>query len=138
MVSRVLVAMDGSKITERALEFALDAYPDADITVLTIIGEPSGMMGEAVGLMFEETREEGTEDARVILDRAQEIAARTDRELEGIIGYGQPATEIVDRATEFDTIVIGHHESSVADRLFVGNTAETVIRDSPVPVTVVR
>lgn len=138
MVSRVLVAMDGSKITERALEFALDAYPDADITVLTIIGEPSGMMGEAVGLMFEETRAEGTEDARIILDRAQEIAARTDRELEGIIGYGQPATEIVDRAPEFDTIVIGHHESSVADRLFVGNTAETVIRDSPVPVTVVR
>lgn len=137
MVSRVLVAMDGSKITERALEFALDAYPDAEITVLTVIGEPSGMMGEAVGLMFEETRAEGTEDARVVLDRAQEIAAEFDRELEGIIGYGDPATEIVDRAVEFDTVVIGQHESSVANRLFVGNTAHSVTRGCPVPVTIV-
>lgn len=138
MVSRVLVAMDGSKITERALEFAIDAYPDAQITVLTIIGEPSGMMGEAVGLMFEETRAEGTDDARIVLDRAQEIAAKADRELEGVIGYGKPAVEIVDRATEFDTVVIGHHESSVADRLFVGNTAHSVVRNCPIPVTVVR
>lgn len=138
MVSRVLVAMDGSEITERALEFALDAYPDAEITVLTIIGEPSGMMGEAVGLVFEETRAEGTEDARVVLDRAQEIAAEFDRELEGIIGYGDPAAEIVDRAVEFDTVVIGQHESSVVDRLFVGNTAHSVTRNCPVPVTLVR
>jgi nucleotide-binding universal stress UspA family protein len=138
MVSRVLVAMDGSKITERALEFALDAYPDADITVLTIIGEPSGMMGEAVGLMFEETRAEGTEDARVVLERAQEMAAETDRELEGIIEYGDPATEMNDRANDYDTVVIGHHDSSVADRLFIGNTAHSVVRGCPVPVTVVR
>ena len=138
MVSRVLVAMDGSKITERALEFALDAYPDAEIAVLTVIGEPSGMMGEAVGLMFEETRAEGTEDARVVLDRAQEVAAEFDRELEGIIGYGDPATEIVDRAGEFDTVVIGQHERSVAGRLFVGNTAHSVTRNCPVPVTIVR
>lgn len=138
MVSRVLVAMDGSKITERALEFALEAYPDAEITVLTIIGEPSGMMGEAVGLMFEESRAEGTDAARIILDRAQEIAAEDDRDLEGIIGYGKPASEIVTRADEFDTVVIGHHDSSVSDRLFVGNTAHSVVRNCPVPVTVVR
>jgi len=138
MVSRVLVAMDGSKITERALEFAIEAYPDAEISVLTIIGEPSGMMGEAVGLMFEETRAEGTEAARQILDRAQEIAAEADRELEGVIGYGKPASEVVKRAADFDTVVIGQHDSSVADRLFIGNTAHKIVRESPVPVTVVR
>ncbi|MXR53014.1 universal stress protein [Halovenus sp. WSH3] len=138
MISRVLVAMDGSKITERGLEFAIEAYPDAEITVLTVIGEPSGMMGEAVGLVFEESRAEGTEDAEVILDRAQEIAAEDGRELEGIIGYGNPASEIVTRAGEFDTVVIGHHDSSIADRLFIGNTAHSVVRNCPVPVTVVR
>lgn len=137
MVDRVLVAMDGSKITERALEFALDAYPDAEVTVLTVIGEPSGMMGEAVGLVFEESREQGIEPARVVLDRARELAGE-DRELEGIIGYGSPATEIVTRAEEFDTVVIGHHDSSVADRLFIGNVAHKIVRNSPVPVTVVR
>ncbi len=137
MISRVLVAMDGSKITERALEFALEAYPDAEVTVLTVIGEPSGMMGEAVGLVFEESREKGTEAAKAVLDRASELAG-DDRELEGIIGYGSPASEIVTRAEEFDTVVIGHHDSSVADRLFIGNVAHKVVRNSPVPVTVVR
>jgi len=137
MVSRVLVAIDGSEITERALDFALEAYPDAEVTVLTVIGEPSGMMGEAVGLVFEESREQGTEAGKAVLDRASELAGE-DRELERIIGYGSPASEIVTRAEEFDTVVIGHHDSSVADRLFVGNVAHKVVRNSPVPFTIVR
>jgi nucleotide-binding universal stress UspA family protein len=59
------------------------------------------------------------------------------RELEGIIGYGKPAAEVVERAAEFDTVVIGQHDSSVADRLFIGNSAHNIVRESPVPVTVV-
>lgn len=138
MVSTVLVAMDGSKITERALKFALDAYPEAEITVVTVIGEPGGMMGEAVGMMFEKPRAEGTETAKIILDQAQEIASAEGRELEGIIGYGTPAKEIIEQAKEFDTLVIGYHSSSVAERLFVGNTEHKIVQNSPVPVTVVR
>lgn len=33
----------------RALECALEAYPDAEITALHIVGEPSAMMGKAAG-----------------------------------------------------------------------------------------
>lgn len=45
---------------------------------------------------------------------------------------------IINRAEGFDTVVIGSHGGSLANRLFVGSVAENVVRRSPVPVTVVR
>jgi nucleotide-binding universal stress UspA family protein len=41
-------------------------------------------------------------------------------------------------AEGYDTVVVGSHGGSLADRLFVGNVTEKVFRRSPVPVTVVR
>jgi nucleotide-binding universal stress UspA family protein len=45
---------------------------------------------------------------------------------------------ILDRAGEYDAIVMGSHGGTLSERLFVGNVAEKVLRRSPVPVTVVR
>jgi len=45
MISRVLVPMDESEMAERALRFALEAHPDAEIIVLHVVGQPSSMMG---------------------------------------------------------------------------------------------
>ena len=51
---------------------------------------------------------------------------------------GHPARAIINRAEEFDTVVIGSHGGTLVDRLFVGDVAQKVFRRSPVPVTVVR
>jgi len=37
--------MDESEMAERALRFALEAHPDAEIIVLHVVGQPSSMMG---------------------------------------------------------------------------------------------
>lgn len=139
MISRVLVAMDGSEVGEHALEYALEAHPDAEITVLHIVGEPSPMMGKAISLAFEDDVEEAAEEhASEVLDRAREIAAEYDVEVETDVAWGNPAKAIVNRAEQFDTVVIGSHSGSLSERLFVGNVAQKVFRRSPVPVTVVR
>ncbi|WP_336327102.1 universal stress protein [Halovenus sp. HT40] len=139
MISRVLVPMDGSEMAEHALEFALENYPNAEITVLTIVGEPSGMMGNAVGLALEEDFEEAAnERAKKVHDRARELAAEYDADLDTVVAVGRPARAILNRAEDYDTVVIGSHSGSLADRLFVGNVAETVFRRSPVPVTTIR
>ena len=139
MIERVLVPMDESGMAERALEHALETYPTASITVLHVAGAPSPMMGGAAGLALETDIEDAAEEhAAAIFERAREIAADYDAELTTDVAWGTPAKVVVERAAEFDAVVIGSHSGSLADRLFVGNIAQKVFRHSPVPVTVVR
>lgn len=141
MISRVLVPMDGSEMSEHALEYALEAYPDAEITVLCVVGEPSSMWGSATDIALAGDLEEtAREYAQSTFDRARELAANADgdRELETVFELGHPVRAIINRADDYETVVIGSHGGTLAERLFVGNVAEKVVRRSPVPVAVVR
>lgn len=139
MISRILVPMDDSEMAQRALEYALETHPDTDITVLHVVGGPSPMMGTAMGLALEDDLEEAAEGkAKQVLDRARELAGEHDVEITTDVQVGQPTRAILNQADDFDMIVIGSHGGSLADRLFVGNVAQKVFRQSPVPVTVVR
>ena len=139
MVSRVLVAMDGSEMAERALEHAIEAYEGADVTVLTVVGEPSVMWSKATALALANDIEEAADErAAPVLERARAIAEEHGVEIEAEVGLGAPAREILDRAPAFDVVVLGSHGGGLTDRLIVGNVASKVFRHSPVPVTVVR
>jgi nucleotide-binding universal stress UspA family protein len=139
MISRVLVAMDGSEVAEKGLEYALEVFPDASITVLTVVGEPSAMFGEATAIALSEDPEGSmTEYAAPVIERAREIAADHDAEIGVEVGNGHPARVILAVADEYDTVIVGSHGGSLTDRLLVGNVAEKIVRQSPVPVTVVR
>jgi nucleotide-binding universal stress UspA family protein len=131
--------MDDSEMAQQALEYALENHPDAEITVLHVVGEPSPMMGEAAGLALEDDLEEAArEHAQVVFDRARELAAEHDVEITTDVRLGLPTRAILNTADDFDAVVIGSHGGSVADRLFAGNVAQKVFRRSPVPVIVVR
>ncbi|TYL39625.1 universal stress protein [Natronococcus pandeyae] len=141
MTSRVLVPMDGSEMSEHALEYALEAFPDGEITVLTVVGEPSSMWGAATGLALADDLEEAAqEQTQPIFDRAREIVAEADgdTELETVYALGHPVRAIINRAGDYDTVVVGSHGGSLADNLYVGNVAKKVVHQSPVPVVVVR
>ncbi|MFB6196225.1 MAG: universal stress protein [Haloplanus sp.] len=139
MISRVLVPMDGSEMARQALEYALEAHPDADITVLHVVGVPSPLMGKAMSIALEDDIEQAAEEhAESVLSAARDLAREYDADIDTDVAWGAPAKAIVDRAEEFDAVVIGSHGGTLAERLFVGNVAETVFRRSPVPVTVVR
>jgi nucleotide-binding universal stress UspA family protein len=139
MIERALVPMDDSEMAQRALKYAFESYPDADITVLHVVGEPSGMMGKATRLaLAEDIQDEAETIADDIFETAREIADDYDRTVATEVRMGHPVGQILDAAEGFDTVVIGTHGGSLADRLFVGNIAEKVFRRSPVPVTAVR
>jgi nucleotide-binding universal stress UspA family protein len=131
--------MDDSEMSERALRHALDTYPDAEITVLHVVGEPSGMMGEATRLVLSEDIEATADElASDVLGRAESVAEEYDTTVDTAIEMGHPARAIVDRAGASDMVVIGTHGGSLSDRLFVGDVAKRVFRRSPAPVTVIR
>ena len=139
MSTRVLVPIDDSEMSEHALRFALQYHPDAEITVLHVVGEPSGMFGQATGLALAEDIEEAADDlAAERFERAREVAAEFDREIDTHVQIGHPVRAILNEADDFDVVVVGSHGGGLADRLFVGNVTEKILRQSPVPVTVVR
>ncbi|MDG5821800.1 universal stress protein [Natronococcus sp. A-GB7] len=139
MLSRVLVPMDDSEMAAQALKYALEAHPDAEITVLHVAGGPSSMWGGASGLALADDLEEASQEhAQDVFDRAHEIAAEYDAEIDTEVQLGHPVRAILKQADDYETVVIGSHGGTVAERLFVGNVAQKIFRRSPVPVTVVR
>lgn len=135
----VLVPMDGSDSAERALEYAIDIYPNATITVLHVIDISTA--SERSGLAYDESVQEELEHlAREIFETAEEVitAAGFEGELETTTGFGSPTRSIVDHAEEVDAVVMGSKGRHGAARLLLGSVAETVVRRAPVPVTVVR
>jgi len=139
MIERVLVAMDDSELSERALRYALDAHPEADVTVLHVVGEPSRMMGAATGIALADDSEERVRElSEDVFERAGAIASEHGVAVDVETEVGSPSSRIVERAEDFDVVVIGTHGGSLADRLLVGNVAKSVFQHAPVPVTVVR
>jgi len=139
MLSRILVPMDDSEMAKRALEYALENHPDAEVTVLHVVGKPSPWGVEATALALEEDLETAAEElAAEVFDDARELAAEYDVEIATEVRLGHPARAILNRADDFDAVVIGSHGGSLADRLVVGNVAQKVFRRSPVPVIVAR
>ena len=134
--------MDDSAIAERALEYALETHPDAAVTVLTVVGGPSTMMGGATALaLADDVEAAAAERAAPVFERAQRVADTRDRDLETAVELGHPAREIVEHAPDYDAIVMGahgRHASDPARRYLVGDVAKTVFERSPVPVTSVR
>ena len=142
MLSQILVPMDDSDHASQALEYALDNHPDAEITVLHVVGVPSMMMGDATALTLEEDINEaaGTR-AEPVFERAREIADERGRDINTIIGIGHPARQILKRAENYDTIVLGSHGADwrrATHRFLVGNVTETVAKRAPIPVIIVR
>ncbi|MFC4246024.1 universal stress protein [Natribaculum luteum] len=139
-IDRVLVAFDGTPLSTKALEHALDVYPDASITVLHVIDYVEESYG-AKALVGDETLQERAHDRSAeLLAEAEEIAAEHDLEVSTATEVGKSADKIVEYADTHDSeiIVIGSHGRSGISRILLGSVAETVIRRASVPVTAVR
>jgi nucleotide-binding universal stress UspA family protein len=141
MTDRVLVPTDGSELSRRALEYAIENHADAAIVALHVIPVPGGYWA-AYGHTEDEIPgyHRAREYAEEITGDASEIAAERDHPIDTEITVGKPAHEIVTRAVDggFDAIVLGSHGRDGVQRLLLGSVAEKVVRRSPIPVVVVR
>lgn len=146
MTKRILVAYDGTPQAEDALEFAVEEWGEHDITLLYVINPVEA--GYSAGVGIPSGGEEWFEQAK---SDAEELFAEANAEYEGgfrsAIAVGRPPQTIVEvaggenedvDAPEFDHLVIGSHGRTGVSRMLLGSVAEKVVRESPIPVTVVR
>lgn len=138
MTQRILVPYDGSSPAESALDKACELFPDAAIVALTVV-DPSEASSVSKGTPFpDEWQEDALASAEETLEEAQTQVG--DRELETHCEIGRPSRTIVEFVEDeaIDHVVMGSNGRTGVTRLLLGSVAETVVRRSPVPVTVVR
>ena len=138
MLSRILVAYDGSESSARAFPFALELAKrfGARLTVLAVaqLPEPAAMVESSA--MLDAANEHFAHDFRRLQSEAR---------LEGVetathVVVGHPAEQIVHRAAidKSDLIVMGHRGHSAVKEWLLGSTSKRVITYAPCSVTVVR
>jgi nucleotide-binding universal stress UspA family protein len=141
MFAQILVAIDGSKISERALSIALDEARVWKARAHAVYVVETGLfsslpMDSTWEIMFSMLEKEGQE----ALAGARKAAEEKGVPLEVHIRQGHAGSEIVKVSQEVgaDLIVVGSHGKSEVDRLLLGSVSSFVVSNSRVTVLVVR
>lgn len=136
MEERILVPVDGSEPSWKALDHALDHHKAGEIIVLHVIDPMQGDYYEG------EEHDRPVRRSDEIIETARERFEETAETLEASteVVTGKPSGVILDFAEENDVdhIVMGSRGRSGLSRLLLGSVAETVVRRSSSPVTIVR
>jgi nucleotide-binding universal stress UspA family protein len=142
MGKHILIPVDGSEQAHKACEFVAEEFPEADVTLLHVINpaEAGYSVQASIPTFSEEWYERQKERAEDIFDEVEPDLSAGDGTVEREIEVGKPTHTIVEFAemNPIDQIVMGSHGRAGVTRILLGSVAETVVRRSPVPVTVVR
>ncbi|ELY65218.1 universal stress protein [Natrinema versiforme] len=136
----ILVAYDGSAPAQKAVEHAFTTYPDDEIVLLRVIEAADGSTGAGIMAAQEWFRDREEEVSTELPEEITAIISDSDRDFRTETAVGKPAREVVRFAedNDIDHIIIGSHGRSGLSRVLLGSVAETIVRRSPVPVTVMR
>ncbi|OOG36711.1 universal stress protein [Polaromonas sp. A23] len=146
MYKRILVPVDGSETSNKALVAALQlaresggsvrlAHVLEDLTYLAGYEQFGGYSGDLLGIM----QEAGNHILHDGVDIAQAAGVQADSVL--FDKLGKRLSEVIAGAARewnADLIVVGTHGRRGVGRALLGSGAEQIIRQAPVPVLVVR
>jgi nucleotide-binding universal stress UspA family protein len=142
MGKRILLPVDGSDQSRGACEFAFTEFSGVDIVFLHVIDPTeAGYSAQAsIPSFSEEWYDQAQAEAEELFAEMEQEVPAHDNDIETDTVVGRPARAIVEYAAdhEIDQIVMGSHGRSGVTRILLGSVAESVVRNSPVPVTVAR
>jgi len=155
MFKKILVPLDGSPHSKRALEIAVKIAErfDGAITLLHVcsVAARTIAMPEAVGLTpssiptmppadFSKAIEAASRAGSMILTDGEERAKAAGLSVELLLKEGHSVHEIVKTAGEgrFDLIVMGARGVSKIREVFLGSVSDGVLRSAPCPVLVTK
>jgi nucleotide-binding universal stress UspA family protein len=139
--TNILIAIDGSDASQRALARAVDEARvwNAKLHVLYVVetGLFSSLPSDnTVEIMYRVLEKEGT----TVLERAKKYAAEKGITVTTHIKQGHAGSEVIALADQenADLIIVGSHGKSQADRLLIGSVSTFVVSHSKVTTMVVR
>ena len=159
MITKILVGVDGSENSEKALTYALEIAEkfSASVLILNVFQTPpeveyqlgmfqqaptSGYSGEQMG--YQSNMASFIKDLRniheAVLIGASERAVKLKPALKitAELKEGDASSQIVETAAngQFDLIVLGHRGNSKIEELFLGSTSERVVHQAKCPVLI--
>lgn len=141
LYKKILIATDGSEFTKNAVDYGIDLAKNTGaklyaIYVVDTAAFASIPMDAAWESMYEILKQEGDEATRYVANRAEAEGLEVER----LTVEGHPAEEIIKYAEKnsANLIVMGTLGKSGLDRFLLGSVAEKVVRNSKIPVLVVR
>jgi len=140
---RILVAIDGSDGSMRALDFAAQQAshaPTAELHVLTIQPAAAANTAWEIYVSAERLQEIAAERSRQILATAAERLKGASFSLKLEQLTGEPAETIARRAEELgcESIIMGTHGLGKLGVLIMGSVAQRVLHHATLPVTLVK
>ncbi len=148
MITKILVATDGSETARKSIEYAVELakQTSATVTLLSVI-DKSLLIPQSVPAVATPTHLlEPIEDylrqaAEVHLEEAERLCEKNKVQSRKSIRSGHPVEEIIKEAkkTQVDLIVMGSHGRSALEATFLGSVTFGVIhKDTKIPVLIVR
>lgn len=141
---RILVPIDGSDLSFKALEHACSVYSDTDITVVHALEAPTSGGYESItggsSSDFEELQQQREWEVESLFNEARDLANEYGVEHSTASLKGNVTTAILTHAEEIDAdqIIIGSRGRHAIKRALLGSISTSIVRQAPVPVTVVR
>ena len=144
MYKRILVPIDGSSTSERALLEAIkliDEQP-AQLRLVHVVADLQFLDAEGY-VDYAELRELTRKIGQRALAKAEEVARQADITVDTTLleANGERIARVIDAEASSwsaDLIVIGTHGRSGFNHLLFGSVAEGVVRGSSIPVLLVR
>jgi nucleotide-binding universal stress UspA family protein len=138
MISKLLLAYDGSRQSAKAYAMAVDMATkySAKIIVLSVARPPEPPVAVELEAVIESATEYYEEHFKPMKEQAQTLGIEATFQ----VRVGHPAEQIVHMANEekVDAIVMGHRGESFVQRWLLGSVAKRVLSYAHCTVIVVR
>ena len=153
MMEKILVAVDGSEHSKKALTYALELTKkfDGKITIVNVYStvvpqtQPiDGLSTPAMSGTSAALAAKIAEDAKLrgeqVLMEAERSAMELGVQVEKVLREGDAVNEIVAeaKAGNFNLVVVGHRGMSKLRELLLGGVSEGVSHKAPCPVLIVK
>ena len=142
MLSKILVPVDGSENSFRALEqaiFLATKIQEAQITVLYIIEDLPSLYIYSPKII-EKLRADYKSEYTKILERCKEIAKKSGININTVLLEGDPASKIIGYSDmeKFDLIIIGSRGMGKFKEVIIGSVSNKVLHHAKCSVMLVR
>lgn len=145
MYRKILAPVDGSAAATRGLREAIRLAKGqrARLRILHVVDEAAALGAAETGIDVDAMMRELTKVGRAVLERSARMARKSGIRAETALlesAAGSAADHILRDATDWgaELIVMGTHGRRGLRRLVLGSDAEQIVRQSGVPVLLVR
>ena len=140
-MSRIVVGIDGSRHSQRALEWAIReaSLRELPLTVVTVYRTMVGYWGGAVAFPEDHAlAEKAAKQAQEATDKALALAGDDGPEKVTVeVVSGLPAEELVTASKDADILVVGSRGTGGFARLLLGSVSTQVAHHAHCPVVVI-